>query len=590
MDFNEYIGALKADEFEEVPVDLNTFLYSDAYMALPPLSNDQYKIIEIGSEIYYEHTLVKLHGEEEGKRRARERKKELALVLGKGSGKDLLSTIICARVAYQLLCLRDPAGYYGKPKDDNIDIVNVAINAQQANKVFFSGLKKRVKNCAWFRGRYKERGNDIAFDKGVSVHSLNSENEATEGLNIMVAVLDEIDGFDEHEETVNADKMYKTLRATVASRFADTGKILLLSFPRTTKGFIMRKYNEFVAEKVVSEHSHTFKLNPELPDDVATNEFRIDWTEDDIVSYRYGNVWALRRPTWRVNPTKSIDDFTMDFYADPADSLGRFAAQPSDYEEGGFFRDKAKIDATFTAQNGIDEEGSIVLKPGADTQYYIHVDLAKKHDNCALAVAHVDSMKQIQIGNRLTDPAPHVVVDILKVWKPTRETEIDFADVREFIINVRRAGFNIKLITFDRWAGSFDLIPQLQAVGFYTDTLSVGREQYNELQLIMGENRLVGPDVELIKEELKRLQVLPNGNVDHPSKMTKDASDAVAGAVANAVRLTPKQLDNYEVVDYGTIRRIEREAQAQVQPDNIVRAPTRMPDNIRNFLDDMRIL
>ena len=43
---------------------------------------------------------------------------------------------------YKLLCLKDPAVYFGKPPGDAIDIINVAVNAQQAKNVFFKGFKK----------------------------------------------------------------------------------------------------------------------------------------------------------------------------------------------------------------------------------------------------------------------------------------------------------------------------------------------------------------------------------------------------------------------------------------------------------------
>ncbi len=44
-----------------------------------------------------------------------------------------------------LVCLKDPARYFGKPAGDAIDIINVAINAQQAkndgNRVNLDGIE-----------------------------------------------------------------------------------------------------------------------------------------------------------------------------------------------------------------------------------------------------------------------------------------------------------------------------------------------------------------------------------------------------------------------------------------------------------------
>ena len=68
--------------------------------------------------------------------------------LGKGSGKDFSSTVGCAYLVYKLLCLKDPSRYFGKPTNDAIDIMNVAINAQQAKNVFFKGFKTIAFNAS----------------------------------------------------------------------------------------------------------------------------------------------------------------------------------------------------------------------------------------------------------------------------------------------------------------------------------------------------------------------------------------------------------------------------------------------------------
>lgn len=587
INLNDYLDVLNSDddEFEEIPVPIEEFVSSKDYLGFPTLSEYQLEIVRVGSQIYRESTLIRLFGKEKGESLWRSNKKELIMMLGKGSGKDALSTIICAYIVYQLLCLKDPARYYGKPDGDAIDIVNVAQNAKQASNVFFKGFKNRIKNCPWFAGKYKERASDVAFDKAVTVYSLNSEGESTEGYNILVAVLDEIDGFDEGKETTNGVDMYKTLSATVSSRFADVGKVLMLSFPRSDDGFIMKRYNECVYEKQVIKKSHTFKLNSDLPDGISDNEFTVEWEEDHIISYKFSNIWALRRCTWDVNPTKKIDDFVMDFYRDPADSLGRFACMPSNYAKDGFFRNKARIEESFSYRNGVDDNGLITIKPQHDKQYYIHVDLARLHDNCAVAMAHVDAFKQIKIGNTLTEPTPFVTVDLVRYWKPSKDNPIDFSHVRQFILDIRRAGFNIVLVTFDRWE-SMQIMEQLNAVSLKTDRLSVDREHYNEMALTMGENRLRGPDVELLKSELRQLIVTKTGKVDHPRKSTKDLSDAVCGSVFNAATLTPRQTE-IEVVTSASLAREERKR----AENNVIQTPKqKMPDALTEFLKNIKIL
>lgn len=600
LDWSDYMGALDEDEFEEIPVDVETFVYSKDYLGFPKLSEYQLEIVKIGSQIYKEHTLKRLHGEVEGARLWRQNKKELIMALGKGSGKDALSTIICAYVVYQLLCLKDPAEYYGKPSGDAIDIINVAINADQAANVFFKGFKTRVQKCPWFAGKYRALQKSIVFKKEITVYSGNSEGEATEGYNILLAVLDEIDGFDEgskEEGHPAANAMYDTLSATVSSRFDDIGKVLILSFPRSKDGFIMTKYHDAIAEKEEVRYEHTFKLDEDLEDGVEENEYSIQWTEDNIISYKFPEVWAMRRPTWKVNPTKTINSFKRDFYKNPDDALGRFACNPSDTTDGGWFRAKEKIDAAFSGRNALsDVTGDVQFtgQPDPTKEYYIHVDLARVQDNCAIAMAHVESWQKT-VFDAEGEMSPNVVVDLVRYWKPDRNRPVDFSDVRDFVISIKRYGYNIKLVTFDRW-NSDQTIKHLNDSDIKAEKLSVGRDHYTDLATLMGEHRIKGPNVDLLRSELKKLVVLPNGNVDHTNKSSKDLSDAVCGAAYNAAVLTPRQT-TIDVVTYADMMAARREEarlkqeQQNKSNDNVIRAPKQnMPSELEAFLAGLKVL
>ena len=199
-----------------------------------------------------------------------------------------MSTIACAYIVYLLLCLKDPQKYYGKVAGDNIDIVNIAVNAAQANRVFFANFKKRIENSPWFEGKYNAgRAGEIHFIKSVSAYSGHSEREAFEGLNVLFVVLDEISAFamnntSGNESAKTAQGTYDMWRASVTSRFPQEGKVVLLSFPRHANDFIMTRYNEVVKDKEVVTQSHRFKLDPDMPDGDELNEFTVEWEEDHI--------------------------------------------------------------------------------------------------------------------------------------------------------------------------------------------------------------------------------------------------------------------------------------------------------------------
>ena len=133
LSYEDFDSLLNQDELVEIPVSIEVFVTDKKYLGLPDLSPIQLEIVRHSTQILKEHTLKKLMGEKEG---AEYYKKytdnEVICMLGKGSGKDHCARISIAYTAYLLHCLKDPLGYYGKAKGVYIDLLNLAVNAQQA--------------------------------------------------------------------------------------------------------------------------------------------------------------------------------------------------------------------------------------------------------------------------------------------------------------------------------------------------------------------------------------------------------------------------------------------------------------------------
>ena len=360
--FDDFIKALDGDEFEQFPVTIEEFTTSDKYLRLPPLSDYQYQCIKAMTQIYKKETLIRLFGEQEGTKRYKQTCNEVILQLGKGSGKDYMSTVAMSYLVYLLLCLKDPAKYFGKPPGDAIDIINIAINADQAKNVFFKGFRRRIEDSPWFAGKYSVTAQAVTFDKSVTCHSGHSERESWEGYNVICVILDEISGFSMEstsgsDQSKTAQAIYDMYRASVDSRFPDFGKVILLSFPRFKGDFIQQRYESVIADREIEVKTHEFKIDDELDDSIQENKFEIEWQEDNILSYRFPRIFALRRTTWDVNPTRTIEDFKRSFFTNPIDGLSRFACMPPDAVDA-FFRSKEKIETCFSQPyNGVDESG-----------------------------------------------------------------------------------------------------------------------------------------------------------------------------------------------------------------------------------------
>ena len=585
--FDDFLEALKSDNFAERPVDVRTFVEGEDYLAQPPLSQVQYDIVEAMSQIYKLEDLIELLGDTEGRRYyAKYTKNEVILQLGKGSGKDFTSTVACAYIVYKLLCLKDPARYFGKPSGDAIDIINVAINAQQAKNVFFKGFKTKIERSPWFAGKFYAKAESIEFDKSITVYSGHSERESHEGLNLILAVLDEISGFATEVGTGNdqgktADNIYKAFRASVDSRFPDLGKVALLSFPRFPGDFISTRYEAVIAEKEVVTKNHRFVMNPDLPADAEGNYLDIEWDEDTIVSYKYPGMFAVKRPTWVVNPTRKIDDFKLAFFTDMGDAMQRFACVPT-FSSDRFFKQTEKVKAAMTIRNPLDaiRRFDESFKPDPNKKYYIHADLAQKHDKCAVAIAHVDKWVNIQVIKDYQQIAPVVVVDAVAWWEPRSEGPVNLSEVKQWIQNLRRLGFDIGMVSFDRWQ-SFDIQNELKAVGMRTETVSVAKKHYEDMAMLIYEERLAMPMIDLLFEELSELKIMNNNKVDHPRKKSKDLADAVCGAIFGAISHTPRDL-NLEV-EIHTFR--DRPKEQLDSHDSSVIKYKPMPKEVQEYLE-----
>lgn len=608
LDFSDLINSIKAADFEEVPVWPEEFVYGEDYLDLTSggtrniaLSDYQLTILNASTQILRRETLHEIYGPEKGEERWSHTKKEIIMVLGKGSGKDFISTIICAYVVYVLLCMKDPSRYYGTPADNSIDIINVAINAQQANNVFFKNFASVIKNAPWFRGRYDSKVSQIDFDKNVHVYSGHSEREAFEGYNTILIVLDEIDGFKEPgpnapESSVSAPALYEMYRHSITSRFPDAGKLLLLSFPRRKAGFMMQKYNEAILDKEVVMRKEVIKLDPDRPDGIEENELVIEWEEDHISLYNGHGVFALKRPSWEVNPMRKIQDYASDFISNYPVALGKFACMPPESLEG-LFRDKQKVEHAFRGQNGVDNDtGNFQdwFRPDPEKRYFVHVDLAKKHDRCVVTMAHVERFEKKIIAGVMSEPVPRVVVDCIRYWTPTQEKNVDFGEVRNFIISLRQRGFNLRLVTFDQWQSS-DMIEYLRSVGLKSEKLGVNISQYTDLVAVVQDERILGPNIPLLHKELLELRLLPSGKVDHPRSGSSDLADSVAGAVFNAIAHTPRNLTTeIQIVSATEMLRSGREELAEENAGGIIRPPKNsqvvMPSSIQAWVDGMKAL
>lgn len=510
LNFSDFDRLLKQDELSTEPVPIEVFVRDKKYLGLPALSDIQLEIVRHSTQILKKHTLQKLMGEQAGAEwYDKYTDNEVICMLGKGSGKDHCSRISIAYTSYLLHCLRDPLGYYGKATGVYIDLLNLAVNAQQAQRVFFEPLKNLLLASPFFNEvGFEPRVSEIFFfSRPVRCFSGHSESEGWEGYEVLTVVLDEISAFKTDAELRgetrakgSASAIYNMSKLSVMSRFPEVGKVILLSFPRYKGDFIQQRY--FSAQS---------KEEPK--------------------------TWFIKAATWEVNPTIKKEDLKSEYIRNPIEARARFECEPPNMEDA-YFRDAELVRKAFNyGEDPVDEEDGTFKRwfNGSDGKTrFIHIDLGLKRDRAALCMVHSAGFKEISTSMG-TELLPVVNVDFIHSWEATPGAEINFASVRQMVVDLCRK-FDVALVTFDRWQ-SVEMVQSLRAQGINADFHSVKKSAYDTLMTAIYDTRLRGYWNEiLVEEELLKLRLFANNKIDHPASGSKDLADALAGAVYNCMQ------------------------------------------------------
>jgi len=470
---------------EKTPVDLDTFLFDKEYLGIESVSPRQARLLL---------ALDKMNPDDP------ELKKEFCLVVGKGGGKDFCISIANIRLAYRLSLEGPPSDYTGKTSHLPITLLNVAVNAEQANAVYFSTFSTLGKNIFKKLG-CQVKQNEVIFPNNVIVVSGNSEAESQEGYNLFSCTLDEIAAFKTEAEMrgksirshQSAKYLYDMAKSSITSRFPKTGKVMLISYPRFDGDFILQKYEEGLN-------------NP--------------------------NVYTEFAKTWEFNPYAKEEDFEDEKKRDFREWSAKYCCEPP----------KAK-DAYFTDEQRVRNIVDLKLKDpylpgdidrlensffGQSYNYFLGLDLAIKGDRAGLALCH----------REVKDNREHeVVIDLLRLWEAPPNGEINFEEIRKFIFLLRDRRFLIKQCCVDSWQ-SWDLKQILTKNQIPTEnkySCDKGRKVYDTYKDLVNQGKIRCCNcryTNTLIEEMLGLGIIGNKKIDHCRPGTgKDISDSVALSV-----------------------------------------------------------
>lgn len=446
---------------------------------------------------------------------------DLVLVLGRRSGKSMLTSIIALYEAYRFIKMGNPQEFFGLLDDDLITILNVAGSEEQGIDAIFVKIKALATDSQFFKKYINtERTssqsmliwtpanlekNKIRKEEGlpllpgsIEIKSGTSKAATQVGKTCAVIIIDEVAEMIKKDDSKMSDsELYNKLKPSLAS-FGKFGKICVISNPLAKEGILWKLYNN-------SFRNDANPLMFQLPTELCNPSIEKEWLE------------AQRREDSEV--------FEMQYMARFSEGATEPLIPP------------VLIDLAFNQRR----KRSLYGTPGIN--YFAHADPAFNSDNYAIAIVHVEE-RPIPDGN---DYLKYVIVDHVEMWSPRNSREkVMIDEVDNYIIDLCKRKFNIVSLSYDQWQ-SISSIQKMQKNGIRAletrFTASYVEKIYETLVHLMQDERLEiygsGVWVPEIKDQLLFLQKKYNRRgfkVQAAAGHYDDIPDAIAGATYMALQ------------------------------------------------------
>jgi hypothetical protein len=185
-------------------------------------------------------------------------------------------------------------------------------------------------------------------------------------------------------------------------------------------------------------------------------------------------------------------------------------------------------------------------------QYMAHGDPASLHDFFTFAVAHLQEFTESECG-----PVPHVIIDVLKVWKPQDyppERILPYLEIEEEIVGIVTRYRNLVDLTFDQ-AGAYGTVALVERrlrdlqhparVRKLAQTSPGNAEAAEIIKELLAQGRLHAPidrygrqGGSILRDELKFLQVVGDRVIKQRTGpvCTDDAYAAVSMVAAKLIK------------------------------------------------------
>jgi hypothetical protein len=497
---------------------------------------------------------------------------------------------------YLLSCLDNPQGYYGLPKATSIVFAIMAAKPHVTKKVIYDPLRHMVEHIPYFQKHLRPsklvESEMIFEEKNIRVVPGGVDADSILGEAVISGIIDEINFMNvvlrskKAEVTTGrsgvydqAQTIHSSMTRRVKGRFTKPGPkigIVCTSSSTRYKGDFTDK-----RKKQAIDHGEQgiyiydrpqYEVKPQ--ENFCGDKFRLLVGNDVISDVRI--LLDTDVPPEGARVLEIPVEYESEFRRDPHSAL-RDICGISTSSIAPFFKRRFKI---YEAVSAGEEEGlasfllndNVVL--GVDgmpivrfghyctdpsSPRYVHVDLSKTGDRCGIAMLRFDGLTTTTRANGAVETLPVATVELACSIQPDANNEIDFAEVRTWIKQLRDVyGYPIKAVTYDG-IFSIESIQQWRKIGMRTGNVSVDRTSapYKNLRDAFSDNRMRMYRQEVLIGELFDLEYDDDKDkVDHPVNGSKDVADAVCGAYYSMLTKRSTWMDNPDP-DFANSGRVE---------------------------------
>lgn len=546
---SDELAELYYDDYEEIPVDLETFLSDDMYLG--KYTNNGKDIYDTWKkELRYVHNPVNFVD-------------QWAITGSTGTGKSTVATYSLCYELYKLMCLKNPNRFY-LGANETIWFLFFNLNLKLAEKTMWGKFQKALQMSPWFleRGTVTGRTN-LVYQPNKDIRlDIGSTEEHALSVAVMFAAMDEMSfGQNDNVEYLQTGMMaiYNQLYLRLSSRFSSAGRIqgrmYLISSAKSTNAVL----ESFIKDNEGQPGMHVsrYKQWEVLPASKFSGKwFKLAVGNELLSSYIMGTdvteeqVKEAEMQGYEVIdvPLETLHRFEMDLNRTLIDTCG--ISVQSSYK---YIPYRIVEPCIGTGTNPFKSE---IIKTGMKDNYkisdffiaelvpevlytkkiYVHCDLSKSGDMTGISAVAVLGYKNQERyddsggSNVLKEMVFRHIFSVGLQCPPN--DELSMIKVKDFIHYLKyELGWNICGVSCDGYQ-SLMLLQSLRLDGFETREVSMdivkNKEDvgYTTFRNVLVEQRIKLLKLhELIKEITNLEKNETTGKIDHPKQTTKILSD-----------------------------------------------------------------